>query len=234
MLFGCRLHKRSQHTVDFPTTSNFGNVSAQVAQDWVLWASSLLHYYFFAFCFLAAETCTADGVCNSLPETPLQYSPFLYLLRLSGECVISSVLSCHSKHLKWRTLKPSACHSSQTVLQLHVTAQFYLENNGKYILEAWGHANPKDMKRRDKERGRETEHARTGERPPALWPLFLYVFFLPLDLPHVNWASQECCLFYLRPSLRSSDLPLFYLWGLYPSLSFSQCHSGLLFPILTT
>ena len=27
-------------------------------------------------------------------------------------------------------------HSSQTVLQLRVTAQFYLENKGKYILEA--------------------------------------------------------------------------------------------------
>ena len=27
-------------------------------------------------------------------------------------------------------------HSCQTVLQLRVTAQFYLENKGKYILEA--------------------------------------------------------------------------------------------------
>ena len=62
----------------------------------------------------------------------------------------------------------------------------------------------------------------------------VYAFFLLLlRLPYVNWASQEGCLFYLRSSLRSSDLPLFYICGLFP-LSFSHCHFGLLFPILTT
>ena len=35
-----------------------------------------------------------------------------------------------------------------------------------------------------------------------------YMFFLPLGLPYANWASQECCLFHLKPSLQSSDLPL--------------------------
>ena len=35
------------------------------------------------------------------------------------------------------------------VLQLRVTAQFYLESKGKYILKAWGRANPKDGKRRE-------------------------------------------------------------------------------------
>jgi len=34
------------------------------------------------------------------------------------------------------------------MLQLRVTAQFNLENKGKYILEALGHADPKDMKKR--------------------------------------------------------------------------------------
>ena len=38
--------------------------------------------------------------------------------------------------------------------------------------------------------------------------------FLSLGLPYVNWAGQECCWFYLRFSLRSSDLPLFYFRGL--------------------
>ena len=33
------------------------------------------------------------------------------------------------------------------------------------------------------------------------------------SLPYVNWASQEGCLFYLRSSLWSSDLPLFYFHG---------------------
>ena len=70
------------------------------------------------------------------------------------------------------------------------------------------------------------------ETPSPLAPLFM--FFLPLGLSYVDWASQEHCLFYLRASLRSSDLPLFYFRGLFPSLSFSHCHSRLPFPILTT
>ena len=117
--------------------------------------------------------------------------------------------------------------SDRSVLQLCVTARFYLENKGKYILEAWGHDDPKDPKRRERESMR--------ERDP--WPFgsSFYVFlFLCLGLPSVNWASQECCLFYLRSSRQASDLPLFYFSGLFPSLSFSHRHSGLLFPILTT
>ena len=139
--------------------------------------SGLLHYLVCFLCFLAAETCIADRACKSLSETPLQYSPFLYLLRLSGECVISSVLSCHSKHLKWRTLKPSACHSSQTVLQLHVTAQFYLENKGKYILKAWGHTNPKDTKRREEEREGERQSTHAWDRDPWTFGFSFYMFF---------------------------------------------------------
>ena len=80
-----------------------------------------------------------------------------------------------------------------------------------------------------------TQKTRREERetPGPLAPLFV-CFFLPLGLPCVNWASQGCCLFYLRSSLRSLDLFLFYFWWLFPSLSFSHHHSGLLFPILTT
>ena len=75
---------------------------------------------------------------------------------------------------------------------------------------------------------------RKKERPPpALWLLFLYVFFLPLGLPYVNWASQQCCLFYLKSSLWSSDLPLFCFHRLFSFLSFNYRLSGLLFPILT-
>ena len=51
------------------------------------------------------------------------------------------------------------------VLQLRVTAQFYLESKGKYILEAWGHADPKDVKGR--------------EAPGLILVLFLYVFSPP-------------------------------------------------------
>ena len=69
-----------------------------------------------------------------------------------------------------------------------------------------------------------------GARASPLPPLF--IAFPPPGLSCVNWASQECCLFYLRSSLRSSDLPLFYFRGLFPSFSFSHRYFGLLFPIL--
>ena len=84
--------------------------------------------------------------------------------------------------------------------QTSVTAQFYLEIKGKYILEAWGHANPKDPKRR--------------EAPgPILAPHFI-CFSLPPDPTLYNWDSQECSLFYLRSSLWSLGLHLFYFCGL--------------------
>ena len=97
--------------------------------------------------------------------------------------------------------------------------------------------------RRHEKREREWEGERVREkereRALALWVLFLYVFFfffflLPLDLPYVNWAIQEGCLFYLRSLLWSLYLSLFYFSGLFPFLSFSHDHSGLLFLILTT
>ena len=45
------------------------------------------------------------------------------------------------------TDRPALQPSDRPVLQLHVTAQFYLESKGKYILEAWRPADPKDAKR---------------------------------------------------------------------------------------
>ena len=65
-------------------------------------------------------------------------------------------------------------------------------------------------------------------------PSFYMFFLLPLSLSCVNWSSQEGCLFYLKSSLQSSDLPLFYFRGLFLSLSFSHHRFGLLFPILPT
>ena len=140
-------------------------------------------------------------------------------LELSGKCLISSVLSRHNK--RWSD-EPALQLSDRPVSQLHFTAQFHLENKGKYILEAWGHKNPKTQRE-------EREHPRRRETPGLLAPLFI-CFFLPLGLPYVNWASQECC-FFLPEVLGPSFL---YLRGLFPSLSFSHRHSGLLFPILTT
>ena len=66
---------------------------------------------------------------------------------------------------------------------------------------------------------RPKRHKESQAPAPILVPLFLFLL-LPLGLPYVNWASQECCLFYLRSSLQSLDLPLFYFCRLFRSLSF--------------
>ena len=68
----------------------------------------------------------------------------------------------------------------------------------------WGRA---DSKTQRKERG-----------APALWLLFLYIFPSPLGLPHVNWAAQECCLFYVRSSLPRTFLCPIFSGFLRPSL----------------
>ena len=39
--------------------------------------------------------------------------------------------------------------TDRPVLQLCVTGQFYLASKGKYILKAWGRADPKDLVRRE-------------------------------------------------------------------------------------
>ena len=80
----------------------------------------------------------------------------------------------------------------------------------------------KTQRERERERERMRERVCAQERPPALWPLgpSFCLFFPPPGLPCVNWASQECSLFYLRSSLPSSDLPLFYFHGLFPFLGF--------------
>ena len=72
---------------------------------------------------------------------------------------------------------------------------------------------PKDTERRV------PQHAGERENPSPLASLFV-CFFLLLGLPYVNWASQEHCLLYLRSSLWSSDLLLFFFHRLFSSLSF--------------
>ena len=104
------------------------------------------------------------------------------------------------------------------MLQLCVTAQFYLENKRKIHPRVWRACQSKRLEEK-------------RQSPGPLAPLFI-VFLLPLGLPCVNWASQECCLSYLRSSLQSLELSLFSFHGLFPSLSFSHRHSELIFPIL--
>ena len=134
---------------------------------------------------------------------------------MSKECnLLSSVLSQQRfeatdvKVLGTSQLSDSPCYSSRT-------DQFYLENKIKYILDAWGRADPRDTKREREREERDREPPRERQTYCPLAPLFIY-FFFPLCLPSVNWASQECSLFYLRSSLWSSGLPLFYFSGLFP------------------
>ena len=79
------------------------------------------------------------------------------------------------------------CYSS-------VTAQFYSASKGKHILEAGGPADPTDAKRRE---------------APAQFRLLFLCFSPPPEPALCKLACQEGCLFYLRSSLWSSDLPLF-------------------------
>ena len=152
---------------------------------------------------------------------------------MSGECMLLGSVSSQQR-FGAMDIKALGVHHSSRVLdkpcyialrQISVTALFYLDNSRKIYLQGVRACQPKDAKRRVPQR--------VGERENELWLLFLYVF-LSLGLSYVNWASQECCLFYLRSSLRSLDLPLFYFRRLFSSLPFSHRHSGLLFPSLTT
>ena len=102
------------------------------------------------------------------------------------------------------------------VSQPCVTAQFHLESKGKYIL---------------RHEGGLTQKTRREEKPLAQsWLLFLCVFSPAPEPALVNWASQEACLFYLRSSLWSLDLPLFYVCRLFPSMSFNHHRFALFFP----
>ena len=148
------------------------------------------------------------------------------------ECHVSvgsSILTRHNKDLEWRTLKATRRVTALrswidsiialrsridyviTLRQISVTAQFYFKDSRKIHLRGVRARRSKDMRRREPQRG--------GEGQSWLWLLCLYVY-VSLGLSYVNWASQECCLFYLRSSLRSSELLLFHFHGLFPSLSF--------------
>ena len=107
----------------------------------------------------------------------------------SGECVISSVLSHHSKNLKQGT---------------SVTARLQLS----FIWQAKENTSLR------------WEDGPTQKKRVSIFAPFLIFFLFPLNLPCVNWASQEGSLFHLRFSLWSLDLPLFYFCRLFPFFVF--------------
>ena len=76
---------------------------------------------------------------------------------------------------------------------------------------------------------------RCEKRPPGPILASLFICFLSSPGPALcKRGKPGVLLVYLKSSLWSSDLPLFYFHRLFPSLSFSHCHFGLLFTILTT
>ena len=84
--------------------------------------------------------------------------------------------------------------------QISVTALFYLEDSRK-------------VRERERER-KERTHAGERVREEALWLLLLYVFSSTWACPMQIGLSQKCCffcLFCLKSSLWSSDLPLTFL-----------------------
>ena len=125
---------------------------------------------------------------------------------VSGECVISLVLSHCSKDLKWGT---------------SVTAWFQF----KLIFAKQRIIYPSGV--------RAGQPQRRGLNPSWLLLLIHFVSSL-LSLSYTNWANLEGCLFYPRFSLQSMNLFLFHFCRFFPSLSFSHQHVGLPFHILTT
>ena len=106
------------------------------------------------------------------------------VLIVSRECTFLGSLSRHNKDLERRTLALGSWTNRVIALrQISVTALFYLE---------------------DSRRVRERESA-------SVWLLLLYVFSSTWACPMQIGLSQECCLFCLKSSLWSSDLPLTFL-----------------------
>ena len=114
--------------------------------------------------------------------------------------------------------------------QISVTALFYLDNSRKPHLWSMRTCRPKDAKRRAPQRaggggpGEHRERAREHMPPgtvgeKALWLLLLCVFSPCWACPMQIGLSQECCLFYLRSSLRSSDLHLTFLCSIFMGFS---------------
>ena len=69
------------------------------------------------------------------------------------------------------------------------------------------------------EREKEWMHTGEKEREKVLWLLLLYVFSSTWSCPMQIGLSQECCLFCLKSSLWSSDLPCLLATAILDSFS---------------
>ena len=148
---------------------------------------------------------------------------------MSCECTFLGSLSRHNKDLEQRTLKPLAHHSSRHITalgswtnrvialrQISVTALFHLEDSRRIHPQSVRACQPKDLKGRERrsawERGREREgerervHAHRRGRERKRFGFSFYMFSSTWACRMQIGLSQECCLFYLKSSIWSSDL----------------------------
>ena len=72
----------------------------------------------------------------------------------------------------------------------------------------------------ERERERKSTCTRKRKREKVLWLLLLYVFSSTWACLMQIGLSQECCLFYLKSLLWSSDLPLTFLCSIFAGFSF--------------
>ena len=113
---------------------------------------------------------------------------------VSEKFVISSVLSHHSKNLRWWT-------SVRARLQLRLNGGAVLQlSYSSILLGKQRKILPGDVRAGQPKR-------RDGL---SFGSPFDTLFLLALSQPYVNWAGQEGCLFHPRFSLWSWDIPLFY------------------------
>ena len=111
--------------------------------------------------------------------------------------------------------------------QISVTALLYLEDSRRIHPWSMGACQPKDSKRREwksmwgRERERQRAHTRgrERERESALAPPFIYIFSSTWACPMQIGLSQKCCVFYLKSSFWSSDLPLSFLCSIFADFS---------------
>ena len=153
----------------------------------------------------------------------------------SGKCRLLGSLSRHSKDLEWRTLKPPGRVTALgswtdhviALRQITVTALFYLEDSRR--VHPW----------RREESGGDPERGGGGwgserERESPLPPLFRCCFLPPGPaLCKLGLARSAVCSTWGPHSGPQTFLCSIFA-GLFPSLSFSHRHFGLLVSILTT
>ena len=146
---------------------------------------------------------------------------------------IKAPAACHSSRVLDRPcyssqISKGPCYSlDKSVLQLSVTALFYLEDSRKMHLWGVRARRSKDMKRRAPQRVEE----RQRERELALAPLFIC---LSPPGPVLCKLGQPGVLFVLPEVLTQVLGPSFVLFSRAFPLSFSHRRFGLLFPILPT